>query len=250
MNRSLRLASLGCAAAVLVTAPWQGTAIATAQTPSVNETVQSFSQLVQRTYAFLQAFQKDDTASILKLLEPRLAAALTNNDLRANIRDSRAKLGKVNGFSIAAIDQRPGLDTVTVLMQTNTGQFRLRLLFNQQEQVVGYDLPDFVEPPEAVARNFVQALAKNQSLKARALLSPLLKTELFPQQVEQRWTALQQRTGPFQQIVNVRNAGTEAGITLLLVEVRFRNADDSLFISLDGDNRITNVDFPENPRPN
>ncbi|WP_041676964.1 hypothetical protein [Synechococcus elongatus] len=62
MNRSLRLASLGCAAAVLVTAPWQGTAIATAQTPSVNETVQSFSQLVQRTYAFLQAFQKDDTS--------------------------------------------------------------------------------------------------------------------------------------------------------------------------------------------
>lgn len=250
MNRSLRLGSLGCAAAVLLSAPWQGTAIASAQTPSVAETVQSFSQLAQRAYAFMEAFRTGNTAAILPLLEPQLAKALTPQALQANVRESQAKIGAIQGFHVSAIDQGPGLDTVTVLAQNRTGQTRVRVLFNQTGQIVGYDLPDFKEPPDQVARTFVQALAQKQSLKARSLLSPLLKTEIFPQQIEKRWQALQDRTGPFQQIVKVENAGLESGIKLLLVEVRFSKATDTLFISLDGDNRITNVDFPENPRSN
>lgn len=250
MNRSLRLASLGCAVAVLISAPWHGTAIASAQTPSAAETVRSFSQLAQRTYTFMEAFRAGNAAPILPLLEPQLAQALTAPALQANLRDSLTKVGELQGFSISSIDQGPGLDTATVLLQTRTGQTVLRLLFNQTFQIVGYDLPDLTEPPEQVARNFVQALAQKQSLKARALLSPLLKTEIFPQQIEQRWQALQRQTGPFQEIIRVENAGLESGVTLLLVEIRFSKATDTLFISLDSDNRITNVDFPENPSTN
>lgn len=250
MNRSLRLASLGCAAAVLVIAPWHGTPIATAQTPSVDETVRSFSQLAQRTYTFMNAFRASDATPILPLLEPQLAKALTAQTLRDRLREDLTKVGTLQGFSISSIDQGLGLDTVTVLLQTPKGQTVLRVLFNQSFQIVGYDLPDLTESPEQVARDFVQALAQRQALEARSLLSPLLKTEVFPQQIEQRWQALQQRTGAFQQILRISNAGSENGITLLLVEVRFSNMTNPVFISLDRDNRITNVDFPENPRPN
>ncbi|WP_338461766.1 DUF3887 domain-containing protein [Synechococcus elongatus IITB7] len=251
MNRSLRLGSLGCAAAVLLSAPWHGgTAIASAQTPSAAETIRSFSQLAQRTFTFMEAFRNSNTASILPLLEPQLAKALTPQALRARIREDLTKVGALQGFSISSIDQGPGLDTVTVLLQTPTGQTVLRLLFNQTFQIVGYDLPDLTESPEQVAGDFVQALANKQALEARSLLSPFLKTEIFPQQIEQRWQALQQRTGAFRQIIRIENAGSENGITLLLVEIRFSQATDTLFISLDSDNRITNVDFPESPRTN
>ncbi|MEG3439272.1 DUF3887 domain-containing protein [Pannus brasiliensis CCIBt3594] len=151
------------------------------------------------------------------------------------------KIGKAK--TIDAVNAK--LVIVTVEFEKYTGD--VILTFNNSDQVIAADFPEFRDI-DRLGRDFIESMAKKDYATARGLLSPLLKTEVFPTRVQTGWESLLKKTGPFERIVGtqVRKGSDTDGVDLVLVTIQFENRTDTAILVFDDRKGIVNVDFPLN----
>lgn len=120
------------------------------------------------------------------------------------------------------------------------------VIFNKKGEIVGVDFPK-VDTIDKIAEIFVNALAIKDYARARGYLHPFLKTEVFPQNIQQKWEALLAQTGPVKRIVKtqVRPGSTTDLVDIVIVTIEFEKVTEPLFIIFDENRRITGVDFPQ-----
>jgi uncharacterized protein YjiK len=98
-----------------------------------------------------------------------------------------------------------------------------------------------------VAADFVRALSGGHYITARSFLTLTLQEELTPAALQARWQQLQRYTGNFLRVRRVIEAEQNADTQLVLVNTEFNRVTDSLFVVLNQNNEIVNVDFPQDP---
>lgn len=138
-----------------------------------------------------------------------------------------------------------GAELVFVEVQFEKTTDKLLVIFNQNQEIVGVDFPR-AESIEEIAQKVVDALVAGDFASARGYLHPYLKTELFPQQIEQKWERLLEQTGPYQKTVGVEvKQGSEIdNVSVVLVTMEFAKVTEPLIIIFNDQKQIIGVDFP------
>ncbi|MBR8832188.1 MAG: hypothetical protein N5P05_000752 [Chroococcopsis gigantea SAG 12.99] len=118
------------------------------------------------------------------------------------------------------------------------------ITFNDQGQIAGVDFPDRRDVQQ-ISRSFIKYLSQKNYALARNLLSPLLKTEIFPQRIKSGWERVEKQMGPLQKIlsVDVKPGAEGDNTTLVIAKLKFAKATTDVFLIFDDQKRITNVDY-------
>ena len=144
---------------------------------------------------------------------------------------------------------RSGLRSTTVeaSLITSNGQQDLFMVLNDAGKLSGYHLDLTEEAPSLVARNFVTALSQGHFITARSFLSLPMQNEIPVKRLQLRWQELERETGAFVRILKAVEADSSSDQRLVLVNTEFNRLTDSLFVILNSNNEIINVDFPNDP---
>lgn len=135
-------------------------------------------------------------------------------------------------------------DIVSLTLKFANGSKDVQFIFNKQQELVGISLPSSLSVDE-VAEGFVENLAKGNYGEARAVLNPLLKTEIFADKLEQEWQEEIKQYGKFKRVVDVKvkPSNTLGSPDLAIVTIAFDKETRDYFLFLDGDRKIVNIDF-------
>ena len=144
---------------------------------------------------------------------------------------------------------RGGLRTTTVeaSLRTSAGTRDLFMVLNSKGELDGYHLDLTDAKASQVAADFVRALSGGHFITARSFLSLPLQEELTPANLQAKWQQLQRYTGNFVRVRRVIEAEQSPDSQLVLVNTEFNRITDSLFVVLNQNNEIINVDFPQDP---
>jgi hypothetical protein len=137
--------------------------------------------------------------------------------------------------------------TVEASLTTSKGQQELFMVLNGEGKLTGYHVDLSDEAPSLVARKFVTALSQGHFISARSYLSLPMQKDIDPASLQARWQQLQRQTGAFVAIRKVVEAESSEDQKLVLVNTEFNRLSDSLFVILNSNNEIINVDFPSDP---
>ncbi len=132
---------------------------------------------------------------------------------------------------------------VTVQFSSNTAD--LIVTFNSQEQVVGFDFPENLSV-EQIAQTFVKSLSRKDYGAARHFLHPYLKTEFFPEKIQKRWQVLEQKSGDYQEILEMQIKPTSDQGTLVIIKIQFAKTIQEMILIFDKEKQITGIDIAEN----
>lgn len=162
----------------------------------------------------------------------------------AMIAETMAKRAAIQSWSVQSI--RSGLNdtTVEVAVKTTEGVQDLFIVLNGNSQITGYYVDRTDADASKVAAQFVQALSSGHYITARSFLTPGLQQEIKPEALQARWQQLQRATGNFIKVNRVIEAASNEQQQLVLVNTTFNRLTDNLFVLLDANNLIFNVDFP------
>ncbi|MCP9889855.1 DUF3887 domain-containing protein [Cyanobium sp. Aljojuca 7D2] len=144
---------------------------------------------------------------------------------------------------------RSGLRSTTVeaSLITSEGPQDLFMVLNDAGKLTGYHLDLTDEAASLVARNFVTALSQGHFITARSFLSLPMQAEIPAERLQLRWQELERQTGSFVRILKAVEADSSSDQRLVLVNTEFNRLSDSLFVILNSNNEIINVDFPNDP---
>lgn len=132
---------------------------------------------------------------------------------------------------------------VTAVFEKGTEE--LMVLFNDQQQIVGFDILELNDNLQAMAEEFVDALATGDYALARRNFNPRLKTEVFPADLEREWQAAQSVNGQFQQRLSSQvRSGVSADV--VQVNVEFANTTDNVLVAFQS-GKIVGFNFPHTP---
>ena len=202
--------------------------------------------LEQKAAQIIDLLSQQEYAQARELVHPDLASQLPTEQIATIWQGLLEVTGSVQKQVNAKVINTPNADLVIVETEfaNTTGDFIVT--FNQDQQIVGVDFPK-VETIDQIAEIVVNSVAANDFPKARGYLHPFLKTDIFPQQVEQKWQNLLQQTGPFTKIVDVevRPGSTVDQVDVVLVTIEFEKVTDDMLVIFDDARRIVNIDFPE-----
>lgn len=121
------------------------------------------------------------------------------------------------------------------------------MVLNDAGKLTGYHLDLTDEAASLVARNFVTALSQGHFITARSFLSLPMQAEIPAERLQLRWQELERQTGAFVRILKAVEADSSSDQRLVLVNTEFNRLSDSLFVILNSNNEIINVDFPNEP---
>ena len=76
-----------------------------------------------------------------------------------------------------------------------------------------------------------------------------MREEIPPSVLQRKWLTLQSLTGQFRSIRKISRAESNDQMKLVIVSTQFNRLTDNLFVVLDNQNQIINVDFPDSPNP-
>lgn len=180
-------------------------------------------------------------------LHPDLQEAISAEDLQQQWQ----KLLEQRGAFVRILRARPAqvFDGSIVLVTTafEKGTEDLMVLFNDQQQIVGFDILELNDNLQAMAEEFVDALATGDYARARRNFNPRLKTEVFPADLEREWQAAQSVNGEFQRRLSSQvRSGASADV--VQVNVEFANTTDNVLVTFQS-GTITGFDFPQAPTP-
>ena len=152
-------------------------------------------------------------------------------------------------ISWTLLSVRGGLRTTTVeaSLRTSAGTRDLFMVLNSKGELDGYHLDLTDAKASQVAADFVRALSGGHFITARSFLSLPLQEELTPANLQAKWQQLQRYTGNFVRVRRVIEAEQSPDSQLVLVNTEFNRITDSLFVVLNQNNEIINVDFPQDP---
>lgn len=153
-------------------------------------------------------------------------------------------------LSWTLLSVRGGLRSTTVeaSVRTAAGARDLFLVLDERGQLAGYRLDLTDEKATSVAADFVRALSSGHYITARSFLSLPLQEELSAADLQMKWQTLQRLTGNYVRVLRVVEAESAADQRLVLVNTAFNRITDNLFVILNSNNEIINVDFPHEAR--
>jgi len=209
-----------------------------------SEEISTVSAISEQVVSALAAQQYEEVRSSLY---PDLREAITAQD----IQQQWQQLLERRGAFIRIVSNRPTwvFDGYIVLVTVafEHGSEDLMVLFNDQQQIVGFDILQLNDNIQAIAEEFVDALAAGDYALARRNFHSTLKTQIFPADLEQEWQAAQAVNGQFQQRISSQvRPGTSTAV--VQVSVEFENATGDILIAFKG-GRIAGFDFPQPSTP-
>jgi hypothetical protein len=205
--------------------------------------------LQQKALDILDLARKEKFEEIRAYAAPELAKRVSAKDIKRIWENLLESTGPVEKVISSHVINTVNADLVVVNTQFKSKTGKFMFIFNPQGLFLGIDFPA-VGTIDKTAKIVVQALADNDFVKARGYLSAFLKTEIFPQQVQDKWQRLLKSTGPFKRIDTITVVpGSEGNPTdVVLVTVEFAKITEDIFVIFDQDRRIVGIDVPEGVR--
>jgi hypothetical protein len=191
----------------------------------------------------LEAEQRRDAQARFQQFAPELQEVSSP----AMVAETMARRPALRSWKLLSVQTGVNTTTVEASVDTAAGKQDLFLVFNAKGQLTGYYVDRTDTAPSKVASQFVRALSTGRYISARSFLSPSLQREISAAGLQARWQALQRETGNFVTVNRVIEAGSEGDQHLVLVNTTFNRLTDNLFVLLDANNLIFNVDFPNEP---
>lgn len=227
-----------------------GTALAQAQTPALAQAAPAASTQGQQPLsveqaratanAILQAEQRRDAQTRFSQFSPEMQQVTSP----AMIAETMAKRPAIRSWKLLSVQRGLQNTTVEAAVDTAAGKQDLFIVLNDKGQLTGYYVDRTDAAPAKVAGQFVRALSAGHYISARSFLSPQLQREISAAQLQARWQELQRDTGNFVKVNRVVEAASNDEQKLVLVNTTFNRLTDNLFVVLDANNLIFNVDFP------
>lgn len=198
----------------------------------------------QKAKTFLDLLVAEDYAQVREFLHPDLQAQWSPEKLEELWQDLLAETGAVKQQLKSHVTNTINADIVFVTVEFENATEDLLITFNKKQQIIGIDFPN-PETIEEIAEKVVEALAAEDFARARGYLHPFLKTEIFPQEIQNKWQALQERTGSFQRQVSteVRKGSSVDDVDVVLVTIEFEKVTDDLILMFNDQKQIVGIDF-------
>jgi hypothetical protein len=206
----------------------------------VSQPALSVEQARAATNSILAVERRRDAEARFRQFSPELQATTSP----AMIAETMAKRPAIRGWTLLSVQSGIQTTTVEASVDTAAGQQSLFIMLNPKGQISGYYIDRVDDAPSKVAAQFVKALSSGHYITARSFLTPALQQEISTEQLQARWQGLQRETGNFLKVNRVIEAGRNAEESLVLVNTTFNRLTDNLFVVLDANNLIFNVDFP------
>lgn len=205
--------------------------------------------LNQKALEILDLARKGKFEEVRAYAAPELAAKVKAKDIKRiweNLLETTGPLEKVISSHVV---NTINADLVVINTQFKNQKGKFIVIFNPQGYFLGIDFPA-VGTIDKIAKIVVQALADNDFVKARGYLNAFLKTEIFPQQVQDKWQQLLKSAGAFKRIDTITVVpGSEGNPTdVVLVTVEFAKITEDIFVIFDQDRRVVGIDVPEGVR--
>lgn len=202
-------------------------------------------RIIRKAEKFVGLLGQGDYSRALKLLSADLQAYWTPESLKTIWqRDLTQEAGNYQRILRSSVIDVINADIVRVSVQFQRRTEDILLTFNKQQALVAASWSSG-QSIDAVVTDFIKALAQKDYGKARGYLSPLLKTEIFPTQIQEDWEKLLQTNGAFQKLSNIdiKPAGQLGTPDVVIVTVQFAKRSQDFFLFFDSTRRIVNVDF-------
>jgi hypothetical protein len=202
-------------------------------------------KIVQQAEKFVDRLGQGNYSQALQLLNPDLQAYWTPESLKAIWqRDLIQEAGSYQKILRSSVIDVINADIVRVSVQFQRRSEDILFTFNKQQALVAVSWSSG-QSIDAVVTDFIQALVQEDYGKARGYLSPLLKTEIFPTQIQGNWEKLLQVNGAFQKLTNIdiKPGGQLGAPDVVIATVQFANRSQDFFLFFDHTRRIVNVDF-------
>ncbi len=190
--------------------------------------------------SILAVEQRRDAQARYRQFSPELQEATSP----AMIAETMARRPAIRGWTLLSVQSGIQTTTVEASVDTAAGQQSVFIMLNPKGQISGYYTDRTDEAPSKVAAQFVKALSSGHYITARSFLTPSLQREINTEQLQARWQGLQRETGNFLKVNRVIEAASNTDQTLVLVNTTFNRLTDNLFVVLDANHLILNVDFP------
>jgi hypothetical protein len=218
---------------------------AEAPAPAIASPAEGLSVEAARAAAnrILQAEQRRDAQARFSQFAPELQAVTSP----AMIAETMARRPAIRGWKLLSVQSGLRGSTVEVELNTVRGSQHLFMVLNTKGQISGYYFDRGDQAPSQVAGQFVRALSAGHYITARGFLSPELQREMSAAQLQARWQELQRETGNFVRVNRVVVGPANQDQRLVLVNTTFNRLTDNLFVLMDANNIIFNVDFPNEP---
>lgn len=221
------------------------------QTPS-NTTVQvpltdaEGKIMQQRAKTLIDFLSRGEYGQARALLDPTLASQLTTEQIQEIWESLINKIGKVKQQVNSRVIDTVNSDLVVIDTLFEQGQGDIIVTFNEDEQIVGIDFPK-LETVTDISEIVVKSLAERNFPRARGYLHPLLKTEIFPQQVQQQWDNLQKANGQFKRVVDVdlRSGSSVDESEVVMMTLEFEKATKEILMIFDDKRRIVGINLVE-----
>jgi len=217
------------------------------QATEINQVANSEAEAVQqKAKTLLDLLVAEDYAQVRTLLHPDLQAQWPPEKIEELWQDLLSTTGAVKQQLDSRVSNTVNADIVFLTVEFENVTEELLVTFNKEQQIIGLDFPN-LETIEEIAEKVVEALAAEDFARARGYLHPFLKTEIFPQEIQTKWNALQTRTGPFQRQVSteVRSGSSVDDVDVVLVTIEFEKVTDDLIFMFDDQKQIVGIDFVE-----
>jgi hypothetical protein len=202
--------------------------------------------LQEKTKLFFDLLNRGAYAQVRELLHPSLASQFTPDDIQAIWSNLLNKTGKYQQLGDSRTIDVVNAELVLLDVVFEQGSEDFIIIFDKDGQIVGVDFPRVGSIAE-ISEIVIQSLADRNFPRARIYLHPLLKTELFPQEVQQRWDTLQAANGQFKKIVetDVRAGSSVDDIDVVTMTLEFAQATKQVLVIFDGQRRIVGINLVE-----
>ena len=212
----------------------------TAAAPATDQPALTVEQARATVNAILRAEQRRDAQARFNQFSPEMQQVTSP----AMIAETMAKRPAIRSWKLLSVQSGLRSTTVEASVDSAAGKQDLFVVLNEKGQLTGYYVDRTDADPAKVAGQFVRALSSGHYISARSFLSPQLQREISAAQLQARWQELQRETGSFVKVNRVIEAASNPEQHLVLVNTTFNRLTDNLFVLLDANNLIFNVDFP------
>lgn len=200
----------------------------------------------QRAKTLIDFLSRGEYGQARTLLAPTLADQLSTEQIKEIWENLINKIGKVQQQVSSRVIDTVNSDLVVIDTKFEQGQGDFIVTFNEDEQIVGIDFPK-LETVAEISEIVIKSLAERNFPRARGYLHPLLKTEIFPQQMQQRWDSLQQANGQFKRVkdTEVREGSSVDESEVVIMTLEFEKATKEVLVIFDDQQRIVGINLVE-----
>lgn len=203
-------------------------------------------QLEKKTLQLINLMQTQEFAQVRSTFAPKLQSAFSPQTVAAKWQELIDQMGEIKKITKTKFVDGVNVDLVVLTIEFTKGKGNIVVSYNSAEQVVGLDFPK-TDSVAQISDRFVTYLGKGDYPNARGFLGALLKAELFPEDIKQKWETLLKITGAYKRITDtqVHEGPSNEEANIVIVSIEFEKMNDDMIIIFDSDKRIVGVDFPD-----